>query len=80
MCAAREGVNSVIVRVVRTWKRENDQAGNGGRSDDRAGSDVQSDILYKKQVARQEVPQKPESKTKTNGAQRYKEILPCNQL
>lgn len=48
----REGVNSVIVRVVRTWKRENDQAGNGGRSDDRAGSDVQSDILYKKKSSK----------------------------
>ena len=60
--------------AVRTQKRENDQARYGGRSDDSAGSDVQSEILYKKQVARQEVDQKPESKTKTKRAQKYKEI------
>lgn len=45
MCAEREGVNDVLVWSVRIRKRETDQADTGGRSDDRAGSDVQFEIL-----------------------------------
>lgn len=43
--AGREGVNNVIVWSVRTSRREIDQAGNGGKSDDRGGSDVQYEIF-----------------------------------
>lgn len=51
-----------------------------------AGQMIEQDQMFnpisytKKKVARQEVHQKPESKTKANGAQRYKEIPHCNQL
>lgn len=60
--------------AIRTRSREADQAGSGGRSDDKQGPGVQSEILHEKRVARQGVGQKPESKTKTKRIQRQGEI------
>lgn len=62
MCAGREGVNYVIVWTVRIRKREIDQVGNGGGSDNRPGPVLSS--YTKRQIARQGAGQKPESKSK----------------